>query len=638
VRSRIARIALLFLAAVATAAEREDAGIPVIAARVVNYEITPRACPLTVVVTVANPSPVFTGTLEACAKGDVLGTVFEQAVNLGRGRFSFFLYPQCSDAAMADGVAVRLRDEKRRVVAEDTALFRRANANWCVAMAMQARSPIRRPDWSRAKVSVVAIREPDGLPDRWHAYRAYDALLWDGCSAPARLEPAQRGALTDWIRAGGRLVMCVGTNRQTSASPLPELTAKASFAAADSSVALAEARVGLGSIALLFADYTNLDRLDSNTVFGVVGRGAAAADRALSAESPGFHDRSYGTLPEPSLLVPVLGRMSGFRSLRFVPFASVILAYILAVSLGDYWILRRLRKLPWTWLSFPCLIAAFSAAAFLVFYKGPAQPLVRQEIRFHDVAPDGSRRMTVLGCVNNKQDRPVILALPPSHAMSPLFAWDARRGYSRSPARERETARVTERVGGGVRSLVFPSRIGSYVFFQEEWVEERGRPPLVCDLRKGASGLTGHVRPSPDGGTGLVAAFVWYGDSLFDIKDGQLQRCETARPHDVRGEIYKALGQNWTEDVRAVLTSVEKIAVGWIQFGRTLPERSSRRRYAWNQSGESAVNPVLPEHARLGDAVVFAMGETGGMEDGMRFHRIECVRQIVRPGGDGSQP
>lgn len=65
--------------------------------------------------------------------------------------------------------------------------------------------------------------DPKSLPDRWQGLEMVDVIVWDDPD-PATVSPAQMGAIVDWVRFGGRLVLSSSQHwRALSESPLGDL-------------------------------------------------------------------------------------------------------------------------------------------------------------------------------------------------------------------------------------------------------------------------------------------------------------------------------------------------------------------------------------------------------------------------------
>src|SRR5262249_13111900 len=79
----------------------------------------------------------------------------------------------------------------------------------------------------RAERGIVAIDRANALPDRWFGYAGVDvAVLSTGKLARQLLEPArsaERQALREWVRPGGRLVIDFGKNAQDAVEILDRL-------------------------------------------------------------------------------------------------------------------------------------------------------------------------------------------------------------------------------------------------------------------------------------------------------------------------------------------------------------------------------------------------------------------------------
>jgi hypothetical protein len=120
-----------------------------------------------------------------------------------------------------------------------------------------------------------------------------------------------------------------------------------------------------------------------------------------------------------------LDEFHGVTRVRFSWVAGLILLYILLIGPGDYFLLKRFRRLHWTWLSFPLVILAFCVLAFVLANRlsGNRQRVNQVELVDIDV---GVKRSVLRGTMW-------------AHVYSPdtqSFSLSLER---RSPARETET-------------------------------------------------------------------------------------------------------------------------------------------------------------------------------------------------------
>jgi hypothetical protein len=268
---------------------------------------------------------------------------------------------------------------------------------------------------------VARLADVGQLPTCWYGYEGVDALVLSTSQAEIyrKLTPegARLDALDQWIRMGGRLVLCVGSQadevlakdsplsrfvpgrlekiisfRQTAAL---EMYSGGSVAVPQSQggeksaiqapklvdiQGIVEAREadlpliirtprGLGQIIFVAAD---LDR----------GPFSKWADRPLLLAK--LLDLRAGRGEEPAanaaLMYNRYNDLSGqlrsaldeFTGVHIIPFSLValmIIFYILLIGPGDYFFLRKVvRRMEWTWLTFPIIVLAVSGAAYMLAY------------------------------------------------------------------------------------------------------------------------------------------------------------------------------------------------------------------------------------------------------------------------------
>jgi len=237
----------------------------------------------------------------------------------------------------------------------------------------------------------------------------YRKLMPDG----ARLE-----ALDQWVRMGGWLVLCVGSRadevlaegsalrrfapgRLDRIRPLRQTAALEVYAGSSSSVPLGqgsektdiqaaklvdvegvvEAREadlplvirtarGMGQIVFLAADADQgpIGKWSERPLLAakMLDLGGARGDQQTQASAALMHTR-YNDLS--GQLRSALDEFTGVRTIPFSAVALMIVVYILLIGPGDYFFLRKLvRRMQWTWLTFPIIVVAVSGAAYVLAY------------------------------------------------------------------------------------------------------------------------------------------------------------------------------------------------------------------------------------------------------------------------------
>jgi len=277
---------------------------------------------------------------------------------------------------------------------------------------------------------VTPIADVSELPTNWFAYEAVNTIVLatSDVSAIASITPEQIAALERWVELGGRLVMCVGAAGAEvvgADKPFGRLTpgtfsriqtvrshsALESYAA--SSQALDSLSVGGRPVPLqicLLENVTGKMSVYEQNAEGVrpiivrapTGLGqvvfmAADLDKApfsdwadrprlieklLRGDAEQNQDRSSASGPTGQLVHlgynDLVGQLrtgaeqfSGVQLISFAWVAGLIILYILLIGPADYFFLRDvLRRMSWTWVTFPfiavvfCLLAVLMRASF----------------------------------------------------------------------------------------------------------------------------------------------------------------------------------------------------------------------------------------------------------------------------------
>ena len=291
---------------------------------------------------------------------------------------------------------------------------------------------------------VASVDSLARLPTRWEGYEGVDIVLIS-TSRPEVFENtlpenARIEALEQWVRMGGTLVLCAGSQAETALhakSPLArfvpgrfdktvfkqtsgwEAYAKShgkpiSPPKPGEKVELPTARLfdpqgkieagmadlplvvrkpqGLGQVVFVATD------LDRGPIRDWPDRGSLlAAVLNLPVSEPavatdeqgpnyGYHDlagqlRSAVELPRDVHLVP------------FFVVALLVIAYILLIGPGDYFLLRRLgRGMQWTWITFPAIVVLFSVGAYLAAYWLKGNQLRVSQVDLVDIDAEGTAR------------------------------------------------------------------------------------------------------------------------------------------------------------------------------------------------------------------------------------------------------
>lgn len=639
--------ALLALASLPPASRAGDAG----ANAVIRLDVHPLVSwtcrlgvPLPTLVTISNPHPEFRGIVEARIGDEFTAHVWQEEVSLGKGRFRLFLYPQVTADHPESPLVVRLMDEQgRRRGTESVVIRRRDQARSMLTVAAEGRRFIAQ-DLEPAQISIAVLSSPDLLPDRWYGYRAFDAVFWDA-SRPQGPSPLQAQALGDWVRSGGRLILGARKGDTSLRSPVPSLvpslTVKGAGAPGAAGPGLmdveefpakpeawySEKTVGLGCVVFLRADYGILSKWPKDQIVRLVS--GRAADKPSADAAPNF-DRPP-TAGLDGMLKAAVVRMAGYQEFSLLPILAVMAAYILVVSIGDYRVLKKADRLPWTWLTFPLIIAAFSTLSYLVFYRGEIGPLVRHEIVFWDVAKDGAVKVTALPCIRNNRNRPLSVASNASRFVAAAGdSSDAYWSWREPSLRDALQERIR---GDGSARITLPGHLGTYCMFREEQVKSDARALLSGDIRAQDSWIRQGTLTNHAGGA-VLKAYLLQGRHIWEVDQslrisGTPRRLDDFAAYDHRGRPYYSVDtepRSADNDGRlflaiAVHTADAELvtgALGPAKLGLGRPERTP-----WVMAGTRDVK----------DGIVVAFFREKAIEGGVPVERLKCVRQVVEIGG-----
>jgi ABC-type transport system involved in multi-copper enzyme maturation permease subunit len=306
-----------------------------------------------------------------------------------------------------------------------------------IAVASTAPPPGPRPrptvDEPRpVRTGLVALAD---APTHTSGWDTFDQVVWYRAD-PTRLDPRQLFALRAWVADGGNLTLVVtDTAPAVRASPLadwlpaelgalrdlPDLdglltavgappagpiavAAPAASArpgawirasAADGSPLWSTGRYGLGTVTLLLADprVAPLSAVPRDglwrAVLSLPATGVAQVPADLAAALHAIEPPLRCALGKPSYGDPVetwsapvrtfLDDIPGVAPLPLTWLAAFSALYLLIIGPVDWFVLRRLRREPLTWVTYPTSIAVFSAVALIgTSWSKGSQAVVRR--------------------------------------------------------------------------------------------------------------------------------------------------------------------------------------------------------------------------------------------------------------------
>ncbi len=266
---------------------------------------------------------------------------------------------------------------------------------------------------------VVPIEEFRELPAHWCAYEGIDTVVlatsdpevYDGLEASSQ----QVAALDEWVKNGGKLVFCVGSEagevlRQEPEAPLarfspgrlertvdlrhshttalevysgcsvripppgiqgriPYLTGvEGTIEARDRRLPLVVRTArGFGQVVFVAADLDRPPYSEWDERGLLVARLLDYPAMPVEEEDQGTAVMHYGFADLAGQLRSALDQ---FPDLWLTPFSLVvtlIVLYVLAIGPGDYFLLRKvIRRMQLTWITFPLIVVAFSVTAYVL--------------------------------------------------------------------------------------------------------------------------------------------------------------------------------------------------------------------------------------------------------------------------------
>ncbi len=230
---------------------------------------------------------------------------------------------------------------------------------------------------------------PEDLPDRLEAWGPLDRLVWQDVDTTA-LTPQQVSAMRGWLAGGGRVVIAGGTAGPAVLAGLPDdllpyrPTATLDITPATLAGLLGELPVGATDLPALAGE------LARGRALATSGERVVAAEETYGSGSLtllGFDptaDWIARTTAGDSLwrrLVPV--RSGGglapaddsqiLQGVSYVPalalppidgLLALLVGYIALIGPINYFVLRRLDRREWAWVTMPVLVVVFAAGAY----------------------------------------------------------------------------------------------------------------------------------------------------------------------------------------------------------------------------------------------------------------------------------
>jgi hypothetical protein len=407
--------------------------------------------------------------------------------------------------------------------------------------------------------AVAQVRDARELPTQWYGYEGVDALVL--CTGrPEVLRTLTKGsarlqALDEWVRMGGKLILCVGREGDQVLQPdmplarfapgrfdrtlslaqtapletyagattpiktapqeavrvarLTHVKGKVEAGDADDLPLVVRTAHGLGQVLFVAAD------LDLAPLKDWDGQKLLAAKLLeLPAAEPVKEDQFAVYREFRDVSGQLRSALDQFTGVRVVPFALVallVIGYILLIGPGDYFFLRKvLRRMELTWVTFPLIVLGVSAGAWWLatWLKGDQLRLNQVDLVDVDVASGGVRGTSWMNIFSPRMetyDLSLHGRLPDGQAADDAHstvAWLGVTGEGLGGMRRgRGGSGAGMSLGGGQyafspaldKMLGVPIQVWSTKSFTSRWWAASPQAPLKSDLGDADRQLVGTI-------------------------------------------------------------------------------------------------------------------------------------------------
>jgi len=321
------------------------------------------------------------------------------------------------------------------------------------ALVLSGGDPERRP-------VVARLDDCRQLPTKWYGYEGVH-LLVVSTSRPElfagdRLSAGQTDALDEWVRLGGKLVLCAGSQAEEVLGPGGPLSRFAPGRIegtaelrqmgvwetyAESTQPLARAGRGAGRVGMTVPQLAGVEGvveareagspLVARTAHGLGQVVFAAADldrpplagwidrpalvrKLLDLPAPTSGEAARGSavmhFGYPNVAGQLRSGLDQFSGVRLVPFsivAGLMVVYVLLIGVGDYFFLRKVvGRMRRTWLTFPAIVVGVCVGAYFLAYalRGDRVRLNQVDLLDVDVATGRVRATSWMNVFSPKVD------------------------------------------------------------------------------------------------------------------------------------------------------------------------------------------------------------------------------------------
>lgn len=522
-------------------------------------EIEALESPMTVTITIVTDTTAESAPEYVMTKEIVPGTVYR-----------CFLYPHCTRSG--DSYIARVFDQSGRLLREEK-LTMRPFRGQCYVVGILDAVGVPGLLYKAPRQGLVGLESAlvprEYMPTRASGYGPVDALIWAHPDPSMLAWPSQAQALREWVLSGGRLVVATGQSWEGAAKSfladlLPgelagsfqvsdleglEIVGKERFEAdagllvsrmqkMDGEVLLRSGTtplvvrhtVGFGEVIWLAFDPTKspfakwrgaegfwnwLFRLELS-----YARVEDSGDERVIAPSPYYGGRG------DSVAGGLSGALSDFPKVKPISFAFVVtflLFYVVLIGPVDYFVLKRLKHLEWTWFTFPSVAIAATLVAFWAISSSRAVQLYVNQVSVVDWSEDleAGRTFTYATVLSPRNYHYEVSYRKPGAQMSLM---EAGSGGGRGGILLTEHFRMTERADWGTTAEELLIPVWSSRTFAGEWTEEApALPPLDAQLRVEDGVLRGTVVNT--GAEALASLKLVHSSGVYNI--GRIEAAES---------------------------------------------------------------------------------------------------------------
>lgn len=375
------------------------------------------------------------GTIELTADtGSESVATYRTAYDITPGTsYLYFLYPHCSSGT--DAYKLTIRDDRGRIIWEETPGMSFHNSeSYMVGIIDSLPVPglgQRKPAEKTVGLEAALIPK-DFMPKKACGYGPVDVLVWPSPD-PSGLESPQETALADWVRSGGRLVLATGAGWQgVDKSFLSELVPGKLTGVAEATDFAELDRIGgkqdsqdVPMLATVIENTSGELMLSSDTGPIVLRKRVGFGEVIFVAFDPcakpfrgwrGGEDfwswlfdldrperpsvqpdtQEYwgytGEVTASAAVSRALGRFPKVRPISFAFVAMFLLVYVVLIGPVDYIVLKRLKRLEWTWFTFPTVALVATLVAFWAISASRTVRVYINEVAVEDWSADGKAR------------------------------------------------------------------------------------------------------------------------------------------------------------------------------------------------------------------------------------------------------